>query len=220
MTNTLISHLLLRLRDWGSLTLSAAAARLAAELDLDALRFLDANRRALPGQTLYRNALHDAVVVEITLRIPPNEGVAPTPDARPSLSVSTQTDRPLPAPPPDLQDDLLRRVVLELARRDQQGRPMWIGYVLQTLLPQLGVSGPEASAFYRQLESEGLVVSRKVPNPKNPQFPSTMVALNREHPRIRSMLNEHRDTGDTRGGFARVRVRGEPVSETLIRERR
>jgi hypothetical protein len=54
----------------------------------------------------------------------------------------------------------------------------------------------------------GAIRTSKIPNPKNPQFPTTTVSLNRERPQ----------SGVT-ARFNPVPVRGEPVSYTIMRDR-
>jgi hypothetical protein len=54
----------------------------------------------------------------------------------------------------------------------------------------------------------GTVKTSKIPNPRNPQFPTTTVSLNRERPQSGVIPR-----------FNPVPVRGEPVSYTIMRDR-
>ena len=54
----------------------------------------------------------------------------------------------------------------------------------------------------------GAIRTSKIPNPKNPQFPTTTVSLNRERPQ-----------SGVAARFNPVPVRGEPVSYTIMRDR-
>jgi hypothetical protein len=62
-----------------------------------------------------------------------------------------------------------------------------------------------------------LVLVGKVPNPKSPQFPVTTVRLNRLMPEVKAALGQSYDDEED---FHPVEIRGEPISETIIRERR
>jgi len=62
-----------------------------------------------------------------------------------------------------------------------------------------------------------LVLVGKVPNPKTPQFPVTSVRLNRLMLEVKTILGQENDEDLD---FHPVEIRGEPMSETIIRERR
>ena len=64
---------------------------------------------------------------------------------------------------------------------------------------------------------DGVVLTSKVPNPKDPLFPVTAIRLNRQHPQVLTLLGE---PGVTGSGFQPVGIRGEALSETVLRERR
>ncbi len=64
---------------------------------------------------------------------------------------------------------------------------------------------------------DGAVLTSKVPNPKTPLFPVTGIRLNRQHPQVVSLLGE---PGVTSFNFQPVSIRGEALSETVLRERR
>jgi len=65
--------------------------------------------------------------------------------------------------------------------------------------------------------NSGLVLRTSVPNPNRPDFPTTAVKLNREHPTVREVL---RATEADRAMFKPVRIRGKSLSSTVIEERR
>ena len=64
---------------------------------------------------------------------------------------------------------------------------------------------------------DGVILTSKVPNPNAPTFPVTAIRLNRGHPDVVSALGSVRPGLDD---FSPVEIRGEPLSETVIRERR
>ena len=63
----------------------------------------------------------------------------------------------------------------------------------------------------------GCIATGKAPNPKNPQFPTTTIRLNRSHPTVAATL---RRTSDRSDAFKPIQIRGEPLSRTILRERR
>ncbi len=62
-----------------------------------------------------------------------------------------------------------------------------------------------------------LVLVGKVPNPRSPQFPVTTIRLNRLMPEVRAVLGQG---GSPDLEFHPVEIRGEPLSTTILRERR
>jgi hypothetical protein len=75
----------------------------------------------------------------------------------------------------------------------------------------------ERHAFLDFAIRKRFVLVGKVPNPKAPQFPVTTVRLNRLMPEVKRMLGG-KDDEDI--DFHPVEIRGEPLSATIIRERR
>lgn len=65
--------------------------------------------------------------------------------------------------------------------------------------------------------SAGLVLKASVPNPNRPDFPTTAVRLNREHPVASDVL---READADRVPFKPVKIRGKSLSSTIIEERR
>ena len=68
----------------------------------------------------------------------------------------------------------------------------------------------------RAAVEDELLITYKVPNPKSPAFPVTAVRLNRAHPQVQAIVPGETDSWD----FEPIVVRGEPVSATIIRDRR
>lgn len=62
----------------------------------------------------------------------------------------------------------------------------------------------------------GIARTRKVPNPKQPDFPVTSLELNHEHPKVRSRL----ETSSLATRFEPVELPGKPVSSTILEDRR
>ncbi len=88
--------------------------------------------------------------------------------------------------------------------------------VLPAVTPSFADPEARQSILLEGIEKR-LLLTNKVPNPKNPSFPVTAVRINREHPEMAALLGPGR-SGDS--GFSPVEIRGEPLSETILRERR
>ena len=69
----------------------------------------------------------------------------------------------------------------------------------------------------RDAIGEGIVLTSKVPNPKAPAFPVTAIRLNRQHAQVIAVLVEQTAAASD---FQPVDISGEPLSETVLRERR
>lgn len=69
----------------------------------------------------------------------------------------------------------------------------------------------------RDAIKDSIVLTSKVPNPKSPSYPVTAIRLNRQHPQVAAVLGEQ-DSAAL--GFQPVDIRGEPLSETVLRDRR
>jgi hypothetical protein len=61
-----------------------------------------------------------------------------------------------------------------------------------------------------------LILKKPVPNPKSPQFPVTSIRLNRLMPEVQEVLGYTKKDLD----FHPIHIKGEPLSATILRERR
>jgi len=61
-----------------------------------------------------------------------------------------------------------------------------------------------------------LILVGKVANPKSPQFPVTSIRLNRLMPEVQEVLGQPKKDLD----FHPIHIKGEPLSATILRERR
>jgi|SRR5271166_788344 len=77
----------------------------------------------------------------------------------------------------------------------------------------------ERQSVLRLAIEKRLVLTKPVHNPKNPQFPVTTVRVNRLKPEVRAVIGEG-EGRDLDIDFRPVEIRGEPLSTTVIRERR
>jgi hypothetical protein len=161
-------------------------------LNLDEIRFLGADGRELRPDLHLQQVVERcaAVTIRLQLKTPP-----PPPAAGDgSAAISESRFREGPAIPDvsklsmDERTDLFLKEFIRLEGRHDF---MWAGYIVRELLPRLGFSPEEAKVVLDHLRAEKLVTITKVPNPKNPEFPATGVHLNREHPRVQTLLGGH-----------------------------
>ena len=71
--------------------------------------------------------------------------------------------------------------------------------------------------FLGRAINERLILTNKVANPKDPRFPVTTIRLDRLNKVVQEILGER--AGRT-PGFAPIHIKGEPLSATILRERR
>jgi hypothetical protein len=75
----------------------------------------------------------------------------------------------------------------------------------------------ERQNVLRSAIEKRLILKKPVPNPKSPQFPVTSIRLNRLMPEVQAILGAG---GSPDLDFHPVEIRGEPLSTTILRERR
>jgi hypothetical protein len=117
------------------------------------------------------------------------------------------------------ETDLLR------ALNRAESRPGWSFVPLKKfrdeLLPQEHLASMrtevELQSTLRSVIEKRFVLLGKVPNPKSPQFPVTAIRLNRLMPEVRAALGQK---GNADLDFHPVEIQGEPLSATILRERR
>jgi hypothetical protein len=74
----------------------------------------------------------------------------------------------------------------------------------------------ERQNVLRSAIDKRLILKKPVPNPKSPQFPVTSIRLNRLMPEVQEVLGLPK-----KGlGFHPIHIKGEPLSATILRERR
>ena len=90
------------------------------------------------------------------------------------------------------------------------------------VLPSAGVSWAATPYAGQEVIKDaidrGLFLTSRVPNPKTPAFPTTAIRLNRQLPEVQKILG----TSPTSAArtFQPVEIAGEPLSATVVRERR
>jgi hypothetical protein len=120
--------------------------------------------------------------------------------------------------PPSALTDLIR------ALNNTESRPgysfvalKWFrDQVLPAVRPEW--SAPEVrSAILRDAIDRRLVLKSPVPNPKSPAFPVTAIRLNRSLPEVAEILGAPAPPPTE---FSPIAIRGEDLSQTVLRERR
>jgi len=162
-------------------------------LDLEGITFLGRAGRRIPGDTPLRDAWEDLRECNVRLQVahvPARAGPAETTAATASTAPTSRfREGPSVLESQDITaDPRFDEFLREFARLEEHHQFMWAGYVVRELLPRLGFPAEEAKLVLDRLRSENLVTVSKVPNPKNPDFPATGVHLNREHPRMKVLL--------------------------------
>jgi len=91
------------------------------------------------------------------------------------------------------------------------------------ILPQESFAAGEAKLtdvhwqeLLRDAIEKKLILTRKVQNPKSPQFPVTAIRINRLLPEVQAVLGLAKKTL----GFHPIHIKGEPLSAVILRERR
>jgi hypothetical protein len=140
-------------------------------------------------------------------------------DVGASGEVSTSADSESLGIETELRDLIL---ALDAAERDVR----FVGFVgLKAFRDQFLVSrglrwasDPEARHYaLAKAINDGLILRTSVPNPNRPEFPTTAVKVNREHPVVKDVLHE---SHSERAVFSPVKIRGKSLSSTVIEERR
>lgn len=120
-------------------------------------------------------------------------------------------------------EDPVQDLVLALARaeRDPQLGFVSLKWFRDTYLQQQSYAWAAAPEDRQRVLVEAInrkwILTSKVPNPKNPQYPVTAIRVNRPLADVRKILD--REAGFS-SLFAPVTITGEPLSETVLRERR
>jgi len=125
--------------------------------------------------------------------------------------------------PAESASDPVRDIVVALAKaeKDPQLGFVSLKWFRDAYLPQQGypwaaVPDERQRVLVNAIDRNWILTS-KVANPKNPQFPVTAIKVNRPLSEVHSILEQE---PGSRSGFNPVAMRGEPLSQTVLRERR
>lgn len=124
---------------------------------------------------------------------------------------------------PTQAEDPARDLVLALARaeRDPQLGFVSLKWFRDAYLPQQGYAWAAAQESRQKVLVDAInrkwILTGKVANPKNPQYPVTAIRVNRPLAEMRKILDQEAGFGSA---FAPITIPGERLSETVLRERR
>jgi hypothetical protein len=146
-----------------------------------------------------------------------------TPEPAPRIEpkapeVEVERFPPAPALPADLCA-LLRQ--LDNAEKRPGYDFVALKWFRDAVLPAVRPEWSDADARNNALRDaidRGLVRTNKVPNPKSPLFPVTAVRLNRSDEKVCAVLGS--DGSEAGPRFRPLPIRGEPLSNSILRERR
>jgi hypothetical protein len=191
------------------------------------ISLLDANRRKKRSDASADNWSPDSGRIEVWFE----PGDARTPVSPPESSAGDRSQTISPsgvvktAYVSPSEADMLRVLVAALDRAES--RPGWNFVPLRKfrdeILPAenspLMQTDTDRQNVLRSAIEKRLVLVGKVPNPKAPEFPVTTVRLNRLLPEVKALLGQT-DDEDKDTDFRPIEIRGEPLSTTILRERR
>jgi hypothetical protein len=119
--------------------------------------------------------------------------------------------------------DPARDVVMSLAKAEMDPQLGFVSlkWFRDTYLVRQGYSWAAATderqrVLVNTIERNWILTSR-VPNPKNPRYPVTAIKVNRPLPEVRRILDQEPGFRST---FHPIEMPGEPLSQTVLRERR
>ena len=162
--------------------------------------------------------------VRIKFDVAANDSTAPAPSQTAHIDVGSRTSQPQ-VPEPEGPDLVILRVHLIKGLDAAEARPGFdfvaLKWFRDLILPAESAHLADSSSLRDQLLrsaiQDGVILTSKVPNPKAPAFPTTAVRLNRQHPAVIPVLGED-DSGSS--DFQPIRIRGEALSDTALRDRR
>jgi hypothetical protein len=202
-----LSELLSRFHEhFGSDRLTDVEERLCRELGADQVEFLDDRGRHLHRMIPFRQAFENARAVQVIL-----------PLSR-SPAQHVEEDEPSPGNEQTAPGNGYQNVIRELDRIEQQKDANWAGFIVNTLLPQMGYSIEAARALLQRMEKDGVIHLFKRPNPRSPERPTTFVQLNRDSATVRSALAAVPDNDG--GRLNTIRTRRPHMSGDIICGRR
>jgi hypothetical protein len=144
--------------------------------------------------------------------------------------ISTTAAKESPAKAEKLFNDIAGALPAEadllIALDRAEARPGWNFVPLKKfrdeILPQehllsLANTDVHHRSVLESVINKKFVLVGKVPNPKSPQFPVTTIRLNRLMPEVKAVLGQ---TNSPDLDFHPIEISGEPLSTTILRERR
>jgi hypothetical protein len=136
-----------------------------------------------------------------------------------AMPLPAEQAKPAETKPP--VKDPARELLQALAQAEMGSQFVSLKWFRDTCLPQKGFSwGTTPEERHRVLAdaiNRRWILTSRIPNPKNPQFPVTAIRVNRPMDEVRAILDEN---AKANSAFAPISIPGERLSETVLRERR
>ena len=148
---------------------------------------------------------------------------SPAEEAGDLVTQATKATNPDVVTQPARAEDPARDLLLALAKAEQNPQLGFVSlkWFRDAYLPQHGYAwavGPEnRQRVLADAISRRWLLTSKIPNPKNPQYPVTVIRVNRPLADVRKILDQEAGFGSA---FAPITIAGECLSETVLRERR
>jgi len=207
------------------INVKSAKQLLAATWNAGEIEILDENGEPIHGRTRLSNALARPFTLRVVCEVEyepedTSPGLIKDENEEDDDAISTEQHgtpaEVLASSHLETVDPIVERVIASLAAQERRRDFIWAGFVVNDLLPGLGAEMREAQVLFDRMVDDGIISLSKTPNPNNPDFPSTRVQLNRDHPDVQRVLSKN---GRAKG-FEPVAIRGDPLSTTIKRERR
>ena len=135
-------------------------------------------------------------------------------------AVNARPPKPAKRPEP-AKGNPAREMVHALASAEAGRQFVVLKWFRDTYLPQAGYGWAATPDDRHNVLAEAIqrrwILTSRIPNPRNPQFPVTAIRVNRALAEVRAILGQ--DRGE-RLRFAPIAIPGEPLSATVLRERR
>jgi hypothetical protein len=148
---------------------------------------------------------------------------SPAEEADAAEAQAADTAHPDSLPPPAHAEDPARDLALALARAEDDPQLGFVSlkWFRDTYLPRQGYTWAVALEDRQRVLVDVInrkwILTSKVANPKNPQYPVTAVRVNRPLADVRKILDQE---AGFRPAFDPITISGERLSETVLRERR
>jgi hypothetical protein len=190
---------------------------------------LDANGRKKRSDASADNWSPESGRIEIRFESVPEEGKTAAIEV--SLGADSKSSPQLPRSPAGVSgpNTLVSSLEIELLRAldRAESTPGWNFVSLKKFRDEILPREPIAPSAFKPTDvhwqeairtaiEKRLILTSKVLNPKAPQFPVTSIRLNRLLPEVQKVLGT--DKSDL--GFHPIRIQGEPLSATILRDRR
>jgi hypothetical protein len=177
---------------------------------------LDANGRKKRSDASANNWSPASGRIEIRFEPSPEEKIAAPEDSR-----RAEGEADLPMGPLEIEIRLLK------ALHRAESTPGWNFVSLKKFRDEILPHEPFAPGAFQPTEvhwqdairsaiEKRWILTGKVQNPKSPQFPVTSIRLNQLMPEVQGVLGQPKRDLD----FHPIHIKGEPLSATILRERR